>query len=77
MLKKRSIKYFFSNFIPEEELELFARWAFGFDFLDFVEVIEFRDSWNLLHGETLKLEPDGLIHEDALKMRDLWEQRNK
>lgn len=65
----------FKRLIPdEEELERFARWAFGSKFRELEMGTEFMDAWNAIHGEDLKLVSSGVISEDSVKMVELWKE---
>lgn len=73
MYRQRYIRDFFSFYIEDEkELDDFGLWAFGDKVFEMSKAIMFLECWNMLHGDCLKLEEEGLIADDALKMVKLW-----
>lgn len=68
-----TVRDVFSEFIKDEaELTEFAEWAFGSYFRELDQAMNFLETWNYLHSDILKLEPDGLIVQDAEKMVAAW-----
>lgn len=65
----------FSLYIPENELEKFAEWAFGPFYREFDEAMNFMESWNFKHSDKLKLELTGNISVDVPKMVQVWRDR--
>jgi hypothetical protein len=69
------VRDYFKKLIPdEEELDTFARWAFGEDFLEIEGSMKFLECWNTIHGKQLILLPSGQISEDAPTMVELWRE---
>ena len=62
----------FARYLPKDDLDLFAKWAFGPDYLTISQHINFMKAWNALHSGKLHLKPAGNPEEDAPKMVDLW-----
>jgi len=68
------IKDLIRQFCTDEEVEIFAEWAFGDDFKLIVGSIRFLNAWNELHGSKLFLHDDGSPQEDMEKMIALWRE---
>ena len=56
----------------EDELESFARWAFGDNFHELDHSLKFMESWNEIHGDDFLLRQDGIIEHDVPKMIQMW-----
>lgn len=68
----------FSHYIPDDkELEEFGEWAFGRYYRELDQAINFMETWNHLHSDILKLEPDGAIEIDVPKMVQAWRDSKK
>jgi hypothetical protein len=60
------------KFIPNENIEDFAAWAFGENYGDLLEIIEFAYAWNRLHEDIFKVEMESPIVHDVHKMTQLY-----
>lgn len=58
--------------LAHEDVDAFGLWAFGENFNDLDNTLDYMESWNDSHGAELSLKPTGHISEDAPKMVDLW-----
>ncbi len=66
------LKDLFSGHLEDDEdVEEFARWAFGARYRQ-MYMGQLMDAWNYLHGQDLILEPIIPISEDAPSMIMLW-----
>lgn len=71
--RSRPLVDFFQELIPDQEqLNAFAAWAFGEDFLEINGTINFMHKWNEIHGKELMLDPSSAIALDTPKMIMLW-----
>lgn len=65
-----------SRFLPENEIEDFAVWAFGEDYADFIEIMDFSQAWNRNHSDLYKIDMDNTIVNDVYKMTNYFKNRN-
>jgi hypothetical protein len=73
-----TVKDRFSHYISDEkELEEFAQWAFGPYYRELDQTINFMETWNHLHSDLFKLEPDGIIEIDMPMIVQAWKDSNK
>lgn len=67
------VRDIFIQYLPDDtDLEQFAAWAFGDNYGEIDQSLNFMQAWNDLHGENLTLEPAGQVTIDAPKMVQLW-----
>lgn len=64
--------YLLSLLGRDEYVDEFYLWAFGENWKALSDSIESLNAWNELHGEDLRLHPDGLPNEDIPKMVSFW-----
>ncbi len=70
------LRCYFEVYFPDENLLYnFALWAFGEKFDELCCADKFVDAWNNLHSDVLKLDMNGFISKDAVKMVDAWNSR--
>ena len=69
-------KELFRQFIEDEDdLLIFARWAFGEDYFEIKDAMGYLKAWNEIHAFEYELKPSREIYEDAKKMVELWKAR--
>ena len=74
----KGFKYIFNPYFEDhKELQDFAEWAFGPNYLNFYGSMDFLDSWNDLHSDLLTLNINGSINEDSKIMVNLWKENKK
>lgn len=64
------------KFLPEDEVEKFAAWAFGENYGDFLQIIDFAQAWNQLHGELFYIDVSTSIVDDVYKMTTYFKKGN-
>jgi hypothetical protein len=61
----------FLPYVPSEEIDQFAKWAFGENFAN-LQGVQFMEAWNALHKDKLTLNEYAHPADDAPKMVELW-----
>lgn len=62
--------------LSEEQTEEFATWAFGKDYLNLNETIQFAECWNNLHGTLYHVDyMCGHSEKDMYEMIKLWQNK--
>jgi len=61
--------------VSEDEVNEFGIWAFGENLEFLYQTLQFLQACNELHGDKLRITPDGYIDEDVEKMILLWKDR--
>lgn len=64
------------KFLPEEEVEEFAAWAFGKDYNN-LKLEEFAHAWNRLHKDLYEINVANTIVDDVYKMTTCYKNRNQ
>ena len=73
-----AMKHVFTPYFEDhKELQDFAEWAFGPNYLKFYGYIDFIYSWNDLHSDLLTLNMNGSINEESKIMVTLWKENKK
>ncbi len=73
----RGLRDIVGTYLQKEEIEDFAFWAFGDNYLDFENLIDYIKKWNELHGGIYFIDMSNTISEDLKTMCDLWEEYGK
>lgn len=66
------IEYFL---VEGEDVDDFGEWAFGEGFGELSGAQVFLGKWFELHGDELKISPNGMPVRDIPKMVDLWREK--
>jgi hypothetical protein len=71
------LKCIVDNYLPSEEIQPFAEWAFGEDFLQLGDIINYAKKWNELHKDIYDVDmAEAIVH--SLKiMCELWKEHGK
>jgi len=65
------------NFLPDDQIEDFAAWAFGPEYEEFGEVIEFAQAWNRNHQDLFTIDVSSTIVDDVAKMTTYFKNRDE
>lgn len=66
-----------SKHLPDHELEDFAFWAFGDDYMTFDKTEGFVNAWNKHHKDIYKIDMSNEISYDIGIMCELWVENGK
>lgn len=64
-------KIILESLLPHDQVEKFAKWAWGPDFKNYT-VLEIFYSWNKRHKNILEIKINGKIEKDMIKMIEIW-----
>lgn len=71
-----SFKEWFLMYIPENEIDDFAEWAFGEGYKDTAGP-DLMKKWNSRHSELYEIKPKDQVNPGIQKMAELWEQNKR
>lgn len=71
------VKDVVSAYLDKDQVEKFAEWAFGEEYLILEGLEKFMEEWNKRHSDKFALTADGSIAIDLKKMVNIWKESLK